>query len=312
MEHARVDDHDGGLAADWSRLIGRRRMIGLVGGAGLAALLGCSSGDDAPEAASGTTSGSASTGGAAQRTAAAAATTAGSTAGTAAAESTAAATSAAETTPAPVLDECSTIPEETAGPFPGDGSNGPDVLAESGVVRSDIRSSIGSASGVAEGVPLMVELTVVDSADGCTPRPGAAVYLWHCDREGRYSMYSEGATEENYLRGVQEADANGVMRFTTIFPGCYAGRWPHIHFEMYRSLTDATGGGPIAVTSQLAFPKDVCDATYATAGYEQSVSNLAQLSLDSDMIFADGVEQQLATMTGDPTAGYTATLPITV
>ena len=38
------------------------------------------------------------------------------------------------------------IPEETAGPYPGDGSNGPDVLAESGVVRSDITSSFGDAA----------------------------------------------------------------------------------------------------------------------------------------------------------------------
>jgi protocatechuate 3,4-dioxygenase beta subunit len=307
MERLQVDDHDGGLAVDMSRLIGRRRMLGLVGGAGLAALIGCTSGDDAADAGAGTTAGSASTTSATQSTGTAAATTAGATAGTTA-ESTAAATSAAEA--APALDECSTIPEETAGPFPGNGSNGPDVLAESGVVRSDIRSSIGSASGVAEGVPLTVELTVVDSADGCTPLPGAAVYLWHCDREGRYSMYSDGVTEENYLRGVQEADANGVVRFTSVFPGCYQGRWPHIHFEVYGSLTDATGGGAVAATSQLAFPQDACDATYATAGYEQSVSNLAQLSLETDGIFADGVDHQLATMTGDTGAGYTAALPI--
>ena len=52
--------------------------------------------------------------------------------------------------------------------------------------------------------------------------------------------YSSRVTNENYLRGVQESDVDGVLRFETIFPGCYPGRWPHIHFEVYPSLADAT------------------------------------------------------------------------
>ena len=133
---------------------------------------------------------------------------------------------------------CALVPEETAGPFPGDGSNGPNVLTESGVVRSDIRSSFGSSTTVAEGVPLAIELTVQDAE--CAPLAGAAVYLWHCDRDGNYSMYSEAAADENYLRGVQEADDTGLVTFTSIFPACYPGRWPHIHFEVYPSLELAT------------------------------------------------------------------------
>ena len=151
------------------------------------------------------------------------------------------------------------IPEETAGPYPGDGSNGPNVLAESGVVRSDIRSSFGSSITVAEGVPATVNLTLLDLTSGCSPLAGAAVYLWHCDREGRYSMYSEGVEDENYLRGVQESDADGVVTFQTIFPAAYSGRWPHIHFEVYESLEAATGGGTLNATSQVALPEDVCD-----------------------------------------------------
>jgi protocatechuate 3,4-dioxygenase beta subunit len=205
---------------------------------------------------------------------------------------------------------CETIPEETAGPYPGDGSNGPNILTESGVVRSDITTSIGTASGVAEGVPLTVLLTVTDTAAGCVPMAGAAVYLWHCDREGRYSMYSAGAENENYLRGVQETDADGNVTFVTIFPACYSGRWPHIHFEVYASLDDAISAGDPITTSQLAFPQDTCDVVYATEGYEQSVRNLSQLSLESDMVFSDGVDQQVATMAGDATAGYTATLTV--
>lgn len=179
-------------------------------------------------------------------------------------------------------------------------------------MRSDIRSSFGSASGVAAGVPLTIELTVIDTGNGCAPLPGAAVYLWHCDRDGRYSMYSQGAENENYLRGVQAADANGKVTFTSIFPAAYSGRWPHIHFEVFPDLASATDGGNQLVTSQLAFPKDVCTAVYATDGYSQSVRNLAQTSLDSDMVFSDGVSLQTPTVTGDPTSGYTAKMGVGV
>ena len=117
----------------------------------------------------------------------------------------------------------SRIPEETAGPFPGDGSNGPTVLSASGVARNDIRSSFAGLSGQADGVPLTLVLTIVSSST-CSPLAGRAVYLWHCDRLGRYSLYSSGVTNQNYLRGAQEADANGRVSFTTIYPGCYAGR----------------------------------------------------------------------------------------
>lgn len=77
------------------------------------------------------------------------------------------------------------MPDETAGPLPGDGSNGPNVLSESGIVRTDIRSSFGSSSG-------------------------AAVYVWHCDREGGYPLDAERATDQNDLRGVQETDGTGA------------------------------------------------------------------------------------------------------
>ena len=140
-----------------------------------------------------------------------------------------------------VAQTCDKIPEETAGPFPGDGSNGPNVLDKAGVVRSDIRPSFAGLSGVAAGVPLTVTLQLVDLQNGCKPAPGLAVYVWHCDRAGRYSLYNRGATEQNYLRGVQESDSNGELSFTTIFPGCYRGRWPHIHFEVFPSLAAAAG-----------------------------------------------------------------------
>ena len=96
------------------------------------------------------------------------------------------------------------IPEETSGPFPGDGSNGANVLTQSGIVRSDITSSFGSSTTKAEGVPVSITMTINDFANNKSPLAGGAVYVWHCDREGRYSLYSQGVTNENYLRGVQD------------------------------------------------------------------------------------------------------------
>ncbi|MFT3874309.1 MAG: 3,4-dioxygenase subunit beta [Nocardioides sp.] len=205
------------------------------------------------------------------------------------------------------------IPSETAGPYPGDGSNGPDVLAESGVVRRDIRSSIGGATGKAKGVPLKIRL-VLQSTDTCKPLEGMAVYLWHCDRKGRYSMYSEGVEDENYLRGVQVSNANGVVRFRSIYPACYSGRWPHIHFEVYESRHAATHGGTPVVTSQIALPRKESMHVYRHAkGYDESVTNLNRVSLGTDNVFGDdGGVRELGTVTGSLKKGYRVRLVVPV
>jgi protocatechuate 3,4-dioxygenase beta subunit len=205
------------------------------------------------------------------------------------------------------------IPEETDGPYPGDGSNGPDVLEQDGVVRSDIRSSFGGASGTAEGVPMTLEMVVTDLANGGVPFAGVAVYVWHCSREGGYSLYSEGITEENYLRGVQIADAEGRVSFTSIFPACYRGRWPHIHFEVYPDQASIADDSLVIATSQLALPQDACEAVYAEPGYEDSVANLADVSLEDDNQFGDDDgASQLAMATGDARTGYAVSLTVGV
>ncbi len=206
---------------------------------------------------------------------------------------------------------CTRIPEETAGPYPGDGSNGPNVLSQSGVVRSDIRSSFAGLNGTADGVPLTIALTIVSSTS-CSPLAGRAVYLWHCDALGRYSLYSAGATNQNYLRGVQEADASGRVTFTSIFAGCYAGRWPHIHFEVYPSLSAAGSVSNKIATSQIALPKAICDEVYATAAYTGSTRNLSGVTLASDNVFSDGSALELATISGSLAGGVTAALSVAV
>jgi protocatechuate 3,4-dioxygenase beta subunit len=215
-------------------------------------------------------------------------------------------------------DSCSVIPSETSGPYPGDGTNSNssgtvNVLTMSGIVRSDITSSFGDyGDNVAEGVPMTVTLKLVDTASSCASLEGYAVYLWHCNRDGEYSLYSSGVTGENYLRGVQVTDSNGEVSFTTIFPACYSGRWPHIHFEIYESLDEATTGRNAAKTSQLAMPAAACDQVYGVAtGYDDSVNNFANVSLSTDNVFSDTqAATQLATVTGSNSAGYAATLTV--
>jgi protocatechuate 3,4-dioxygenase beta subunit len=283
-----IHDHDRGLLYDLGTM-NRRRALGLLGGVGaLAALAACSpgtgstgTGSSTSTTSSGTSSGSSSSSG-------------------------------SSTTSADASGTLTEVPDETAGPYPGDGSNGVNVLDDSGIVRSDIRSSFGSSTTTAAGVPLTIKLTVRDTSTGAA-KTGAAVYLWHCDREGQYSLYSRAVTGENYLRGVQETDATGTVTFTSIFPACYSGRWPHIHFEVYSSVADATSSGPIVKTSQIALPKEACDVVYATNGYSASVGNLSQVSLQRDNVFGnDAGIHQIATMSGDTSSGYTAALTVGV
>ncbi len=225
----------------------------------------------------------------------------------------ASATPAAATASGGTADCGAPIPEETAGPYPGDGTNGPDVLNQSGVVRADIRSSFGSSTTLATGVPLTIRLAILDLARSCAPFDGAAVYAWHCDQQGRYSLYSQGAENENYLRGVQAAASDGIVTFRSVFPACYTGRWPHIHFEVYPSLDAAKNAGNRVATSQIALPQDICDAVYATAGYEQSVQNIRGVSLTTDNVFADdGGIHELGAISGSIETRLTVDLAVPV
>ena len=274
-----LDEEDRGLVYDVGTLVNRRAALGLFGGVGLTALL------------------------------AACAPTEVLSSPTPSATATATPTPSASATAAGPLTE---VPDETAGPYPGDGSNGVNVLDDSGIVRRDIRSSFGSSTTTAAGVPLEIRLSVRDAATGAALQ-GAAVYLWHCNSLGEYSLYSSGLENENYLRGVQEVDETGTVTFTSIFPGCYDGRWPHIHFEVYADAATAVASGPIVKTSQIALPQEACAAVYATGSYERSTSNLSRTSLSSDNVFGeDGGIYQLATMSGDTSAGYVAALTIGV
>jgi protocatechuate 3,4-dioxygenase beta subunit len=210
--------------------------------------------------------------------------------------------------------QCLKLPGETNGPFPADGSNSKDgqtvnVLTQNGVIRDDLRPSFNGLSGQALGVPLTLDITLVNVAAACAPLAGHAIYLWHCDAEGLYSLYN--VADQNWLRGVVLTDAQGRARLTTILPGCYDGRWPHIHFEVYASAEAAASGAEPLLTSQFALPVEPLVQVYASdPRYPTSQSNLARLSLAADMVFGDNTAEQIAAqtlaMTGDLTAGFGA------
>jgi protocatechuate 3,4-dioxygenase beta subunit len=217
----------------------------------------------------------------------------------------------------PGAEACPATPTETKGPFPADGSNGRprpiNVLEMDGVNRHDIRGSFAGMDGVAEGAPLELELKLADG--GCRALAGHAIYLWQNDAAGAYSLYNLPA--ENYLRGMQEADGDGVVRFTSIVPGCYGGRYPHCHFEVFASAEGALRGDRPLLVSQLAFPADQCRPLYRDdARYGDSLRNLERMPIERDFVFADadeaGRERQTIVMTGDAQAGYRGTAAVAI
>ncbi len=202
---------------------------------------------------------------------------------------------------------CIKAPAETAGPFPADGTNTragqtANILTEAGVMRSDLRQSIGALTPVAAGSALVLTLDLVDVGNACTPLAGYAIYVWHCDAGGQYSIYE--LPDANYLRGLGVADAAGRVQFTTIYPGCYNGRWPHIHFEVFASPTAAVSGAAALLTGQFAMPLAETAAVYAAdAAYGASIPNLGRQTLAGDGIFADATPEQAAAQMMTVTVG---------
>jgi protocatechuate 3,4-dioxygenase beta subunit len=215
---------------------------------------------------------------------------------------------------------CVADPIETSGPYPADGTNTAsgstsNVLTESGIVRSDIRSSFLGSTTMASGVLVTITITLVDSKNGCAPLSGYAIYFWHCDNHGHYSLYT--APAESYLRGVQVTDANGQVTFTTFYPACYDGRWPHYHFEVFSDLAAATSGKAAVLTSQFCMPSDLCDTIYADAtAYPSSASIFSGVSLATDNVFGDNtaaqISQQTPNFSGSASTGYKATALVAI
>lgn len=191
---------------------------------------------------------------------------------------------------------CTSTPSETEGPFP--------TKTPSSLVKSDIR-------GDRTGVNLTVKITITNKNNSCKALASAIVDIWHCDAAGNYSEYggtgmqSTNYTSVHWLRGRQTTDANGLVTFTTIFPGWYSGRAPHIHVHIY----DSTGKS--LLVTQIAYPTDVCNTVYTTTSpYSSRGTQDTQNS--NDNVFSDSVAYEMSVITGSVAAGYTQTHTINV
>jgi protocatechuate 3,4-dioxygenase beta subunit len=192
---------------------------------------------------------------------------------------------------------CSTTPSETAGPYPYD------LSGNSAIFRTDITEG-------KTGIPLSLTLTIVNSNNSCSAISGARVDIWHCDKDGYYSEFSEPGylgtqdnTNQTWLRGIQLTDSNGQAKFTTIYPGWYTGRVTHIHVEVFINSV-------LKATTQLAFPDSLNTTVYNTSLYSPHGQN--SITNTSDQVFSDSYSSELVTISGNTTDGYTASFQVGV
>ncbi|MCX6318821.1 MAG: intradiol ring-cleavage dioxygenase [Bacteroidetes bacterium] len=192
---------------------------------------------------------------------------------------------------------CTVAPTETEGPYP--------THSPSSYVRSDIRDG-------RTGVNLAMNITIKNTNNNCAALSGVIVDVWHCDKDGNYSEYGTGFTSLHFLRGRQTADANGLVSFTTIFPGWYTGRATHIHVHIYNAA-----GTSLKIT-QISFPEGTGSAVQTVNstegqayGYTKGMSGYTYAT--GDNVFSDDtalVEQ--AVVTGSLAAGFVLTHTINV
>lgn len=236
-------------------------------------------------------------GGSSSTTTATTAATTASASGTTTTGSTVATTTTTATSTTTTISGCTLIPTETQGPYPL-----LSVLSNTAMVRNTITEG-------KTGLPLDVVLQLVNVNNGCTPVTNASVYIWHCDKDGVYSGYNQSgnnAVGQTFMRGIYPVDANGTVTFHTVYPGWYAGRITHIHFQVYLNGSTSVA----TATSQIAFPSAITQAVYGTALYTAKGQNTSVTSFAQDNVFSDGTTYQMASMTGDTTNGYTATLVV--
>jgi len=185
---------------------------------------------------------------------------------------------------------CVIIPSETAGPFPLD------LTENQTFFRQDVRED-------RIGVRHDLKMKIIGNTN-CEPMPNVRVNIWHCDKDGNYSGYAS-ETGLTYLRGYQWTDADGIVTFTTIFPGWYTGRICHIHFQVWVSSV-------YAAISQLTYPIPEKNAIYA-ANPSLYTKGADPLNYNQDGIFSDGYAYQLANLLPNTdTGGYDSYLEVTV
>jgi protocatechuate 3,4-dioxygenase beta subunit len=179
--------------------------------------------------------------------------------------------------------DCTVTSAETAGPFPNKNP--------ASVIYSDIRQD-------RKGVELKVNISIKNKANGCGPLKDVLVDIWHCDADGNYSEYgSSSLSKANFLRGRQTTDANGLVKFITVFPGWYPGRATHIHVHVYNAA------GKSLLVSQIAFPNEICENVFKNAldFYKRGSQDT---SVERDNVFNDGFANQMPFVEGSIKDGY--------
>jgi protocatechuate 3,4-dioxygenase beta subunit len=190
---------------------------------------------------------------------------------------------------------CTSTASETEGPFP--------TKSPASYVLTDITSD-------RKGTKLTVKITIQNKNNDCAGLAGALVDIWHCDAAGNYSEYggsgmqSTNYTNVHFLRGRQTTDSNGLVTFTTIYPGWYSGRAPHIHVHIYNS------SGKSLLVTQIAFPENISKVVYAQGAYASH--GQADTTNARDNVFGDGVSTEMSTVTGSTSEGYELTHAIVV
>ncbi|NIF07013.1 intradiol ring-cleavage dioxygenase [Chryseobacterium sp. Tr-659] len=185
---------------------------------------------------------------------------------------------------------CSVTNSETEGPFP--------TKSPSGLVQSNIVSD-------RTGVPLTITITIQNVNAGCTALQGAIVDIWHCDKDGNYSEYggtgmqSANYTSVHFLRGRQTTDSNGLVGFTSIFPGWYNGRATHIHVHIYNS------SGQSLLVTQIAF-QEGSDSAVAQVAASTGYKGMTGYTYNTnDNVFSDGTSNEMSSISGSVSGGFT-------
>lgn len=196
--------------------------------------------------------------------------------------------------------DCSVSPSETAGPFP--------TITPSSLVKSNIVMD-------RTGVGFTIKITIKNTKANCAALKDAIVDIWHCDKDGYYSEYggtsmqSVNYTSVHFLRGRQTTDENGLVTFTSIFPGWYSGRATHIHVHIYNA------SGTSLLVTQIAFPEGSNSAVALVNastqnGYTKGLSGYTNNA--SDNVFSDSVANEMSTVTGSVSDGFVLTHTINV
>lgn len=196
---------------------------------------------------------------------------------------------------------CSVTNSETEGPFP---THTPSSLVQTNIV------------GDRTGVAFTMNIYIKNTNGNCAAYQGVLVDVWHCDKDGNYSEYGGTAmqaanyTNNHFLRGRQTTDANGLVSFTSIFPGWYQSRATHIHVHIYKA------DGTSLLVTQIAFPEGTGSAVYnvnvngTSYGYTKGMTGYTYNA--SDNVFSDGTSNEMSTVTGSLSAGYILTHTIYV